>query len=145
MFSRKLKGLYEVRIRSDIFCYQGSQGIKAANQEKKLTALSSVFAAIFLTGIKLSVILLTGSLGIISEALHSGLDIVAACVNFIAVRISGDPADREHPYGQGKIENLSPLFETFLILVTCIWIVYEAINRLIFKSVDIETSFLAFF
>ncbi|MCC7354908.1 MAG: cation-efflux pump [Anaerolineae bacterium] len=93
---------------------------------------------------KLAVGLMTGSLGILSEALHSGLDLVAAAMTLVAVRISGQPADREHTYGHGKVENLSALFETVLLLVTCVWIIYEAIQRLFFKSVEVEASYWAF-
>ena len=117
---------------------------EAANQEKKTAARSSVFAAIFLTGMKLVIGLVTGSLGIISEALHSALDLVAAGVTYFAVHFAGRPADREHPYGHGKIENISALFETFLLLLTCVWIVYEAIQRLFFKTVEVESSIWAF-
>jgi cation diffusion facilitator family transporter len=106
--------------------------------------MSSVLAAVFLTTLKLFIGLVTGSLGIISEALHSGLDLVAAGVTYIAVHSAGRPADREHPYGHGKIENLSALFETLLLLATCFWIVYEAINRLFFKNVEVESSIWAF-
>ena len=77
-------------------------------------ALISVFAAIFLTGFKLVIGILTGSLGILSEALHSGLDLVAAVITYFSVRISDKPADKHHHYGHGKIENLSALFETIL-------------------------------
>jgi cation diffusion facilitator family transporter len=115
-----------------------------AHQEKHWVALSSVVAAIFLTGMKLVVGLMTGSLGILSEAAHSGLDLVAAVVTFFAVRISGQPADREHTYGHGKVENLSALFETVLLLVTCVWIMYEAVQRLFFKEVAVEASVWAF-
>ena len=115
-----------------------------ADREKHWVALSSVLAAIFLTGMKLVVGLMTGSLGILSEAAHSGLDLVAAVVTLFAVRISGRPADREHTYGHGKVENLSALFETVLLLVTCIWIIYEAIQRLFFKEVLVEASIWAF-
>ena len=117
---------------------------EAANHEKKTAARSSVFAAIFLTGMKLVIGLVTGSLGIISEALHSALDLVAAGVTYFAVHFAGRPADREHPYGHGKIENISALFETFLLLLTCVWIVYEAIQRLFFKTVEVESSIWAF-
>ena len=117
---------------------------EAANQEKKTAARSSVFAAIFLTGMKLVIGLVTGSLGIISEALHSALDLVAAGVTYFAVHFAGRPADREHPYGHGKIENISALFETFLLLLTCVWIVYEAIQRLFFKTVEVESSIWSF-
>lgn len=104
------------------------------DREKRLVTLSSVLAAVFLTSMKLVVGLATGSLGILSEAAHSGLDLVAAAVTFFAVRVSGRPPDREHTYGHGKIENLSALFETLLLLVTCIWIIYEATRRLFFGS-----------
>jgi cation diffusion facilitator family transporter len=93
---------------------------------------------------KLVVGLMTNSLGILSEATHSGLDLVAATVTFFGVRVSGRPADREHTYDHGKVENLSALFETILLLATCFWIVYEAIQRLFFKVVMVEASLLAF-
>lgn len=115
-----------------------------SEHEKRGAAMSSVLAAIFLTGMKLVVGLLTGSLGILAEAAHSGLDLVAALVTFLAVRVSGRPADQEHPYGHGKVENLSALFETLLLLVTCVWIIYEAIQRLFFKSVEVDPSLWAF-
>ncbi len=115
-----------------------------AQREKRWVALTSVLAAIFLTGMKLIVGLLTGSLGILAEAAHSGLDLVAAGVTYFAVRISDKPADSRHTYGFGKVENLSALFETFLLLVTCVWIIYEAIQRLFFIEVEVEASFWAF-
>jgi cation diffusion facilitator family transporter len=93
------------------------------NLEKKQVALISVFAAILLTSFKLIIGITTGSLGILSEALHSGLDLVAALVTFLAVRISDKPADHDHNYGHGKVENLSALFETLLLLLTCFWII----------------------
>ncbi|MDD3125495.1 MAG: cation diffusion facilitator family transporter, partial [Candidatus Kapabacteria bacterium] len=71
----------------------------------------------------------TGSLGILSEAWHSGLDLVATVVTYFAVKISGKPTDLEHDFGHGKIENLSALIETILLFVTCIWIVAEAVQR----------------
>jgi len=115
-----------------------------AEKEKRDAALSSVVAAVLLTGLKLVVGLLTGSLGILAEAAHSGLDLVAALVTFFAVRISDKPPDERHLYGHGKVENLSALVETLLLLVTCVWIIYEAIQRLFFKSVEVEANFWAF-
>jgi cation diffusion facilitator family transporter len=115
-----------------------------ADREKRNAAVSSVVAAVFLTLMKLVVGIVTGSLGILAEALHSTLDLVAAVVTFFAVRVSGRPADREHPYGHGKVENLSALFETLLLLATSAWIIYEAIQRLFFKSVEVEVTFWAF-
>src|ERR1035441_9513933 len=82
------------------------------DHEKRSAALSSLLAAVALTATKTIVGLLTGSLGILAEAAHSGLDLVAALMTYIAVRISGRPADRTHLYGHGKVENLSALLET---------------------------------
>src|SRR5512147_3013689 len=115
-----------------------------AEHEKKTAALSSVVAAIGLTTFKILVGIMTGSLGILAEAAHSGLDLVAALVTFFAVRVSGKPADEQHRYGHGKIENLSALFETVLLLVTAVWIIYEAIQRLFFHPVQVEVSIWAF-
>ena len=117
---------------------------KEIKNEKNAAALSSVIAAIGLTTFKIIVGILTGSLGILAEAAHSGLDLIAALVTFIAVQLSGRPPDEEHPYGHGKIENLSALFETLLLLATCVWIVYEAIQRLFFHPVEVELSIWAF-
>jgi cation diffusion facilitator family transporter len=113
-------------------------------REKRMAALNSVVAAIFLTGMKIVVGLLTGSLGILSEAAHSGLDLVAAAVTFFAVRLSSRAPDKRHTYGYGKVENLSALFETLLLLLTCVWIIYEAIRRLFFEEVEVEASIWAF-
>lgn len=101
------------------------------DREKKSAALSSVIASIFLTGGKLTVGLMTGSLGIMSEAAHSALDLGAALITYFAVKISGRPADNDHNYGHYKVENLSALAETFLLLITCIWIIKEAVSRLL--------------
>ena len=113
-------------------------------REKKNVALSSVLAAVLLTGMKLVVGLLTGSLGILAEAAHSGLDLIAAVVTFLAVRVSGRPPDSEHHYGHGKVENLSALIETLLLLVTCVWIIYEAIRRLFFENVPVTVTYWSF-
>jgi cation diffusion facilitator family transporter len=115
-----------------------------AGREKRRVALTSVIAAVFLTGMKLTVGLATGSLGILSEAAHSALDMVAAAVTLLAVRLSGRPASSRYTYGHGKIENLSALFETLLLLVTCVWIIYEAIQRLFFRSVAVEANLWSF-
>jgi cation diffusion facilitator family transporter len=113
-------------------------------REKKSAALSSVIAAIGLTGFKVVVGLTTGSLGILAEAAHSGLDLMAAVMTFLAVRISGRPADRTHLYGHGKVENLSALFETGLLLLTCLWILYEAGHRLMYHTAHLRVTFWSF-
>lgn len=113
-------------------------------KKKKTVALSSVFAGFFLTLLKLVVGILTGSIGIISEAAHSALDFAAAFITYLAVRISGKPADITHHYGHGKAESVSALIETGLLILTSAWIIYEAINRLIVKSVEIQVTWYAF-
>jgi cation diffusion facilitator family transporter len=115
-----------------------------ARKDKRSAALSSVIAAIGLTVFKLIVGVLTNSLGILAEAAHSGLDLVAAAMTYFAVRVSDKPADKEHPFGHGKIENLSALFETVLLLATSGWIIHEAIQRLFFVNVKVEASIWSF-
>ena len=107
---------------------------------KRRVALSSVLAAVLLTGAKLAAGLLIGSLGLLSEAAHSGLDLLAAAMTWWAVSVSDRPADSDHPYGHQKIENLSALFETALLLATCAWIIYEAIGRLFVKTPHVEVN-----
>ncbi len=114
------------------------------DKEKRSAALSSLLAAVALTTMKTIVGLLTGSLGILAEAAHSGLDLVAALMTYIAVRISGKPADRTHLYGHGKVENLSALIETMLLLVTCGWIIREALHRLFLHKVEVEVTIWSF-
>jgi cation diffusion facilitator family transporter len=113
-------------------------------EEKRWAALTSLAAAVGLTAFKIAIGWWTGSLGILAEAAHSGLDLVAALITYLAVRFSGRPADRTHLYGHGKIENLSALFETLLLLVTCVWIVREAALRLLHPGVVVEVTFWSF-
>jgi cation diffusion facilitator family transporter len=120
------------------------QSMHDAENEKLTAALSSVLAAVGLTAFKIVVGLMTNSLGILAEAAHSGLDLVAALVTFFAVRLSGKPADQEHQYGHGKIENLSALTETLLLLLTCGWIISESISRLFFRSSEVIPSLWGF-
>jgi cation diffusion facilitator family transporter len=112
--------------------------------EKTYAAFSSVIAAVFLTFIKLIVGLWSGSLGILSEALHSALDLAAAAVTLFAVRTSSRPPDSEHLYGHGKIESLSALFETLLLLITVLWIIFEATRRILLNDLEIITHPITF-
>lgn len=112
--------------------------------EKRAVAASSVLAAIGITALKIVVGLTTGSLGILSEAAHSGLDLIAATVTLFSVRVSDKPADADHQYGHGKIENFSAFIETGLLLLTCIAIIYESAKRLFFHHVEIEPTAAAF-
>ncbi len=115
-----------------------------ATDEKSRVAFTSVLAAIFLTGVKLVVGLATNSLGILSEAGHSGLDLVAALMTLFAVKISAKPADETHHYGHGKVEGFSAFLEVILLLVTCGYIIYEAIERIAGKSAHVEVNIYSF-
>jgi cation diffusion facilitator family transporter len=113
-------------------------------REKNRVALTSVLAAVFLTAAKLGVGLWTGSLGILSEAAHSGLDLLAAAVTLFAVRVADRPADRDHHFGHGKVENLSALFETLLLLFTCFWILTEAWERFTSGEYRVDVNIWSF-
>src|ERR1700726_5204797 len=112
-------------------------------REKRRAALLSVGSAVLLVSLKAFLVIRTDSLGILSEALHSGLDLVAAVITFLSVRVSDQPADERHPYGHGKFENFSAFVETTLLLLTALYIIYEAFNRLFFHSVHIQPSLTA--
>ena len=112
-------------------------------REKKRAALLSVGSAVVLVCLKTFLVLRTGSLGVLSEALHSGLDLVAAVITFLSVRVSDQPADERHPYGHGKFENFSAFVETALLALTALYIIYEAFERLFFRSVHIAPSITA--
>lgn len=118
-----------------------------ADTKKTIAAVSSVIWSALLTVMKFIVGIITGSLGILSEALHSALDLVAALGSLVAVKIAARPADNEHPYGHGKIENLMALVETLLLLATAAWVVVEATERLLSdnpEALHVETSIWAF-
>jgi len=112
--------------------------------EKRAAAGNSVAAAVVITALKIVVGFTTGSLGILSEAAHSGLDLIASLLTLFSVRVSDKPADAQHQYGHGKIENFTAFMETGLLLLTCVWIVYEAVIRLFYRRVEIEPSLAAF-
>ena len=116
----------------------------SASGEKSAVALSSVIAAVGLTAFKGTVGLLTNSLGILAEAVHSALDLVAAFATWVAVRAADRPADRNHPYGHGKIENISALFETVLLMATVVWIVWESIRRMVEPGDHVEITWWSF-
>src|SRR6201982_1596521 len=112
--------------------------------EKRAAAGNSVLAALVITTLKILVGLTTGSLGILSEAAHSGLDLIASILTFFSGRVSDKPADADHQYGHGKVENFSAFVETGLLLLTCAWIIYEAALRIFFHHIEIEPSIAAF-
>jgi cation diffusion facilitator family transporter len=108
--------------------------------EKTTAARRSVLAAVFLTGLKLSVGLITGSLGILSEAANSGLDVVAAALIYLTVWFSDKPADANHPYGHQKIENFAAFLQTGLVFITCFGIVVAVLRRLFLAPVAVEVN-----
>src|SRR5450432_963246 len=112
-------------------------------REKKRAALLSVVSALVLVSLKTFLVVRTDSLGILSEALHSALDLIAAIITYLSVRVSDEPADERHPYGHGKFENFSAFVETALLLLTALYIIYEAFDRLFFHSVHIAPSITA--
>ena len=114
------------------------------SQKKQAVALSSVIASLLLTAMKLVVGIMTGSIGIISEAAHSALDFGAAGLTLFAVRMSDKPADSKHHYGHAKVESVSALIETGLLIVTSVWIIYAAIDRLKGGAIELEVTWYAF-
>ncbi len=80
--------------------------------------------------LKLVVGILSGSVSVLSEAAHSGIDLIASFIAFFSVRASDVPPDEQHPYGHGKIENISGVIEALLIFIAAGWIIYEAVKRL---------------
>jgi cation diffusion facilitator family transporter len=112
--------------------------------EKSMAALLSVGSAAVLVSLKTFLVYQTSSLGVLSEALHSGLDLIAAIITFLSIRVSDRPADERHPYGHGKFENFSAFVETGLLVLTALYVIYEAFNRLFFHSVHIQPTWIAF-
>ena len=96
---------------------------------KRRTACLSVLSNTLLVIGKLSIGLLTGTVSLISEAIHSGVDLLAAAIACLAVRKSCLPPDQDHDYGHGKVENVSAAFESLLIIVAALSILYEAAGK----------------
>ncbi len=101
---------------------------------KSSAAMSSVLAAFGITLLKLITGVLTGSLGMLSEAAHSGIDLVAAAITLFTVRVSDLPADAEHNYGHGKLENVSAGIEILLMSASAVWVAWEAIGRILHRQ-----------
>jgi cation diffusion facilitator family transporter len=112
--------------------------------EKRQVALNSMLAAALMTVLKLITGILSGSLGVLSDAAHSGLDLAGAAMTFFSVRVSDLPADEDHTYGHGKIENLSTIGEVILMAASSVWIVYEALMRIFVHSIELRHSIWPF-
>lgn len=117
-----------------------AQGTSGHAAEKRRVALNSMLAAAVMTVLKLAAGLLSGSLGVLSDAAHSGLDLVGAALTFFSVRVSDKPADEDHTYGHGKIENLSSFGEAGLMAISCAWIIEEALQRIARHTVELHHS-----
>src|ERR1700712_673582 len=105
-----------------------------AHTAQRHAALLSVVSATLVTLLKLLTGILTGSLGMLSEAAHSGIDLIAAGLTLFSVQVADRPAADDHNYGHGKIESLSSFIETVLMFASAVWIIYEAIHRIFFRT-----------
>ncbi|MEI8226142.1 MAG: cation diffusion facilitator family transporter [Bacteroidota bacterium] len=99
----------------------------------------SIISNTLLTIMKLAVGLISGSVSIISEAIHSSMDLIAAIIAFLSVKVSDNPPDSRHPYGHGKIENISGVIEALLIFVAAIWIIIEAVKKLFVEKIELDS------
>jgi cation diffusion facilitator family transporter len=112
--------------------------IAGYSAEKRRVALHSMLAAGAMTLLKLAAGLLSGSLGVLSDAAHSGLDLVGSTLTFFSVQVSDRPADEDHTYGHGKFENFSSFGEVLLMAVSSAWIIWEAIQRILHPTKELQ-------
>jgi len=110
----------------------------------KKIAMFSILVSIFLVIIKVTVAYLTNSIGVFSEALNNGLDLVTVIVTYMVIRISTRPADKDHTYGHGKYENLSAFLEIVIISALSFFIIYESIQRIIYKNIVLNLPWYVF-
>jgi cation diffusion facilitator family transporter len=114
--------------------------VKVHSAEKRRAALQSMLAAAAMTLLKVGAGLFSGSLGVLSDAAHSALDLAGAALTFFSVRVSDKPADEGHTYGHGKFENLSSFAEVGLMVLSCVWIIWEAVQRILHHGVELRHS-----
>jgi cation diffusion facilitator family transporter len=122
---------------------QANPAHEHATHEKRVAALASVGSAVILVSLKVFLTVITGSLGVLSEALHSSLDLVAAVITYLSVRVADKPPDADHLYGHGKVESFSAFVETALLLLTALYIIWEAFQRLVFHTAHMRPSLRA--
>ena len=99
----------------------------------------SIISNTLLIVMKLVAGLLSGSVSILSEAIHSSMDLIAALIAFFSVRVSDNPPDSRHPYGHGKVENISGVIEALLIFIAAVWIIVEAVKKLFGERIELES------
>jgi cation diffusion facilitator family transporter len=114
--------------------------LEEASAAKRRVARHSMAAAVVMTLLKLGAGLISGSLGVLSDAAHSGLDLIGAALTYFSVRVSDKPADDEHTYGHGKVENLSAFSEAGLMALSSAWIIWEAVQRIFHQAVMLHNS-----
>jgi cation diffusion facilitator family transporter len=119
---------------------QTSVSVATYSAEKRRVALHSMLAAAAMTLLKLAAGLLSGSLGVLSDAAHSGLDMVGSTLTFFSVQVSDRPADEDHTYGHGKFENFSSFGEVLLMAVSSGWIIWEAFQRILHHGTELRNS-----
>jgi cation diffusion facilitator family transporter len=107
---------------------------------KRRVALHSMLAATAMTVLKLAAGILSGSLGVLSDGAHSGLDLIGSALTFFSVRVSDKPADEGHTYGHAKFETLSAFAEAGLMAISCAWIIYEAMHRIFLHEAVVRHS-----
>jgi cation diffusion facilitator family transporter len=108
------------------------------NAKVKIARLS-VLSNTLLIIMKLAAGIISGSVSIISEAIHSSMDLIAAIIAYFSVKVSDNPPDSRHPYGHGKIENISGVIEAILIFIAAIWIVIEAVKKLLGEEIQLQS------
>jgi cation diffusion facilitator family transporter len=114
------------------------------NPKVKVARLS-IISNTLLIAMKLFVGIISGSVSILSEAIHSSMDLIAAVIAFFSVKVSDHPPDTRHPYGHGKVENISGVIEALLIFVAAIWIIFEAVKKLLGAEILLEKIWIGSF
>jgi cation diffusion facilitator family transporter len=99
----------------------------------------SILSNTLLIIMKVVIGLISGSVSIISEAIHSSMDLIAAIIAFLSVKVSDNPPDSKHPYGHGKIENISGVIEAMLIFIAAAWIIFEATRKLLGEKIELDS------
>jgi len=108
------------------------------NAKVKVARLSIISNSLLII-MKLAAGILSGSVSIISEAIHSSMDLIASVIAFFSVKVSDNPPDSRHPYGHGKIENISGVIEAILIFIAAIWIIVEAVKKLLGEKIELDS------
>jgi cation diffusion facilitator family transporter len=108
------------------------------NAKVKVAQLSIISNTLLII-LKLAAGILSGSVSIISEAIHSSMDLIASVIAFFSVKVSDNPPDSRHPYGHGKVENISGVIEALLIFGAAIWIIFEAVRKLLGEKIELDS------